>query len=219
MDNNFKMEESISVIIIENNNNTREAVMTLINASAGFFCEKSFSTCEEALKFIDDYLPDIVLMDIELGTGMSGIEGMKKLKDIYPNLIILMFTVFEDDDKIFESIKAGANGYILKKTSPKKILESIKDAYNGGSPITPSIAKKILDTFSENGGKAKSFDLTPAEKRILKHLAEGSSYNSIADDLEISVHTVRSHIRNIYSKLYVHSKTEAVVKALKHKLI
>ena len=212
-------EDSINVIVIEDDETTREAITALLDSSASFYCKYSFATCEEAFECFDDYLPDVVLMDIILEGGMTGIEGMKKLKELHPNIIILMLTVYEDDDKIFESIKAGANGYILKKMAPQKILDAIKDAYNGGSPITPSIAKKILNVFSENYEKPNKFDLTPSETRILKHLVEGSSYNTIAEDLGKSVHTIRSHIRNIYSKLYVHSKTEAVVFALKHKII
>ena len=213
------MESGIHVIVIEDDDDTREGITNLINSSEKFICEHSFSNCEDALEYVDDNLPDVILMDIILDGGMTGIEGMKKLKEMYPNLIILMLTVYEDDDKIFESIKAGANGYILKKISPLKILDAITDAYKGGSPITPSIAKKILNVFSENSGKPNKFNLTPSETKILKHLVEGSSYITIAEDLGKSIHTIRSHIRNIYSKLYVHSKTEAVVKALKHKLI
>ncbi len=215
----LKSEEKINVIVIEDDDGTREAITTLIELSKEFICVNSFSNCEDAFGYVDDNLPDVILMDIVLDGGMSGIEGMKKFKELYPNLIILMLTVYEDDEKIFESIKSGANGYILKKISPQKILEAIRDAYNGGSPITPSIAKKILQVFSENSGKSNKFNLTPSETKILKHLVEGSSYITIAENLNKSVHTVRSHIRNIYSKLYVHSKTEAVVKAIKHKLI
>ncbi len=170
------------------------------------------------LEGIDQYYPDVVLMDIGL-KGMSGIDGVKILKELYPSLTVLIFTVFENDEKIFEAIKAGADGYILKKIPPQNILRSIKEAYEGGSPITPSIAKKVLNHFFHQLKFSNKFDLTGSEKEILKHLVEGSSYETIAKELGRSIHTVRSHIRNIYAKLYVHSKTEAVVKALKNKII
>ena len=131
----------------------------------------------------------------------------------------MILTVFDEEEKIFEAIKAGANGYILKKSPPMGILNAIKDAYLGDAPISPSIAKKVLNEFTRQTKQANKFDLTKSEIEILKHLVNGSSYETIAQELGRSIHTVRSHVRNIYSKLYVHSKTEAVVKALKNKLI
>ncbi len=208
----------IDVVIVEDNVATREGLTYLIDNSEGFSCKKSFASCESAIEYLEAHLPDIVLMDIGLD-GMTGIEGVRRIKEIYPNLVVLMLTVHEDNEKVFESIKSGANGYILKKVQPSKILEAMKDAYCGGSPITPSIARKVLDVFSGKSNREKKFDLTPAEVTILKHLVDGSSYLTIANDLGKSIHTVRSHIRNIYSKLYVHTKTEAVVKALKHKIV
>lgn len=208
----------VSVFIVEDDSKIREGISSLLDSAEGFVCDCAVSSCEKAVECFDDYLSDVVLMDIRMN-GMSGIECVKKLKESYPNQVVLMFTVYEDDEKIFESIKSGANGYILKNVAPEKILEAIKDAYDGGSPITPSIAKKILNEFSAGTRKEDNFDLTPSESEILRHLVNGSSYITIAEDLGKSVHTVRSHIRNIYSKLYVHSKTEAVVKAIKNNLI
>ncbi len=208
----------VSVFVVEDDDEIREGISSLIESSEGFTCDKAVSSCESAVDCFDDFLSDVVLMDIRMN-GMSGIECVKRIKEGYPNQVVLMFTVHEDEEKIFESIKSGANGYILKNVAPEKILEAIKDAYQGGSPITPSIAKKILQEFSEKSDKDKDYDLTPSEKEILKHLVDGSSYITIAEDLGKSVHTIRSHIRNIYSKLYVHSKTEAVVKAIKNNLI
>ncbi len=220
MDSSYYKNNPINVLVVEDDDATREAIVSLIQTHEGFNCVNSFAGVEEVYDNIDDNLPDVALMDIHLRNGKSGIECVKKLKSVYPNIDFLMLTVYEDDDKIFESIKAGARGYILKKVEPQKIIEAIKDAFEGGSPITPSIAKKILNVFSKTSAqKVNKFDLTAAETKILKHLVDGSSYMAIAEDLGKSVHTVRSHIRNIYSKLYVHSKTEAVVKAMKHKLI
>lgn len=216
--NQIKSSFSISTILIEDNNATREALTNLLENAEGFECLDSFSSCEDAFKGIDENLPDVVLMDIGL-KGMSGIEGVKHLKEIYPSLTVLILTVFEDEDKIFEAIKAGADGYILKKSPPTLILKAVNDAYFGGSPISPSIAKKVLSEFTKQTKQANKFDLTNSEIEILKHLVDGSSYETIAQELGRSIHTVRSHVRNIYSKLYVHSKTEAVVKALKHKII
>lgn len=209
---------SISTILIEDNNATREGLTNLLGNAPGFECLDSFSSCEDAFKEIDAKLPDVVLMDIGL-KGMSGIEGVKHLKEIYPSLTVLILTVFEEEDKIFEAIKAGADGYILKKSPPRLILKAVKDAYFGGSPISPSIAKKVLNEFSRQSRQTNKFDLTNSEIEILGHLVDGSSYETIAQELGRSIHTVRSHVRNIYSKLYVHSKTEAVVKALKNGII
>lgn len=211
-------ETLIGVLIVEDNDATREGLVNLLESSEGFKCLNSFSSCEEALEKLDKFFPQIVLMDIGL-KGMSGIEGVEKIKETYPSLTVLMLTVFDDEEKIFRAIKAGADGYILKKTEPQNILRSIREAYLGGSPITPSIAKKVLNEFSKQVKQAKKFDLTETEIEILKYLVDGSSFEILAKKLDRSIHTVRSHVRNIYSKLYVHSKTEAVVKALKHRII
>jgi len=208
----------INIVIVEDNDNTREALEQLFLSADSYECINSFSSCEDTLKNIDRCYPDVLLMDIEL-EGMSGIDGIRILKDTYPNLKILVLTVFEDEDKIFKAIQAGADGYILKKSTPQDILHSVKDAHEGGSPITPSIAKKILNLLASENKNKRNFNLTKSEKETLKYLVEGLSYEKIAEEMVRSIHTVRSHVRNIYSKLYVHSKTEAVVKALKNKII
>jgi len=207
----------ISVAIVEDDNSIREGISTFLNSVDDFVCIGVYDSCETALEKIHTQLPDIVLMDISL-KGMSGIEGILRLKAKYPELKIIVLTVYEDDQKIFDSLRAGASGYLLKRTPLDKIAEAIKDTLYGGSPITPSIAKKVLNYFyNSNIGKA-TFDLTSREKETLELLTGGLSYKKIADRLFISIDTVRSHIKNIYEKLQVHSKSEAVAKALKEKL-
>jgi len=215
---NINKTQTLSIVIVEDNNDTREALEQLFLNAEGYECINSFPSCEEVIKNIDSCYPDVVLMDINL-EGMSGIEGIKVLKELYPNLTIIILTVFEDEDKILRAIREGADGYILKKSEPQDILQSVSDAYNGGSPITPSIAKKILNLISNDYKQKINFNLTKSEKETLKFLVKGFSYEKIAVEMGRSIHTVRSHIRNIYSKLYVHSKTEAVLKALKNKII
>jgi len=161
--------------------------------------------------------PNVILMDIEM-PGISGIEATRLIKSAFPNIIVLMQTVFEDEDKVFDSIIAGASGYLLKKTSPEKIIESIREAASGGSPMTPIIAAKVLQFFQQNQPK-NEYSLTEREKSILGLLVEGLSYKMIAAQENISYHTVNSHIRKIYEKLHVHSLGEAISKALKEKLI
>jgi DNA-binding NarL/FixJ family response regulator len=159
-------------------------------------------------------------MDIEM-PGMSGIEGVKILRDKKPELKVLMQTIFEENEKIFQSICAGASGYILKNTSPSRILEAIKETYEGGAPMSPSIATKVLKMMQVQNGSSKniSFNLTEREKEVLSCLVKGMSYKLIADACFISIDTVRGHIRNIYEKLHVHSKSEAVAKAIKGKIV
>lgn len=207
----------ISVAIIEDDKSIRDGISSFLNSVDEFVCTGIYDSCEAALENIHTQLPDIVLMDISL-RGMSGIEGIKKIKAVFPDLRIIMLTVYEDDQKIFDSLRAGASGYLLKRTPLDKISEAIKDTLSGGAPVTPSIAKRVLNYFYDAGNTDVSFNLTIREKEILEQLIAGLSYNKIAAKLFISIDTVRSHIKNIYEKLQVHSKSEAVAKALKQKL-
>jgi DNA-binding NarL/FixJ family response regulator len=211
---------TIKVTIFEDNNSLRQSLYHLINGSDGFKCVGAFEDCLDLLKNIEDTKPDVVLMDIEL-PGINGIEGVRMLREKYPDLKILMQTIFEDNEKIFNSILAGASGYILKNTSPSRFLDFIKETYEGGAPMSPSVATKVLKMMAEQSSskKTETFNLSEREKEILACLVKGMSYKLIADACFISIDTVRGHIRNIYEKLHVHSKGEAVAKAIKSNIV
>ena len=210
---------TVNVGIIEDDPSIRESVASLINSAAGFSCGEIFESVESAIENISRPPPDVLLMDINLG-GMSGIEGVRRLKSIFPKMNILMLTVFEENDKIFQSLCAGASGYLLKRTPPAKILDAISEVHQGGAPMTASVARKVLSLFTSIAPPTiPDLHLTARESEILQHLVSGSSYKKISRDLFISFDTVNSHIKNIYEKLQVHSKTEAVAKALKHRLV
>ncbi len=210
----------IKVAIFEDNNNMREGLYQLINGSSGFVCTGAFPNCDDLVKRIEKSNPDVIVMDIEM-PGISGIEGVKLVKENFPEMKILMETIFEDDAKIFDSICAGAEGYILKNTAPVEILSAIKEIYEGGSPMTPTIANRVLKMVKSQRAKDSKniFNLTDREKEILSCLVEGMSYKLIADECTISIDTVNVHIKNIYKKLQVHSKSEAVAKAIKGKIV
>jgi len=210
---------TIKVAIFEDNNRLREGLCQLINGSPGFNCVGAYANCDDLLHHISESKPDVVLMDIEM-PGITGIEGVARIKANFPEIKILMETIFEDDDKIFNSICAGAEGYILKGTSPVEILDAIKEIKEGGSPMTPSIANKVLKMLTKNDSVLpEEFNLTRREKEILLCLVEGMSYKMIADECNISIDTVNMHIKNIYKKLQVHSKSEAVLKAVKKRIV
>jgi len=205
----------IKVVIVEDNDEIREGLSVLIDESEGFHCAATYSSAEEALQFLPAHKPDVVLMDIKL-TGMSGIDCIKRLKEKLPNLQIMMLTVYEDDDKIFNSLVAGATGYILKKTPPAALLEAIRTLYDGGSPMSDLIARKVVQSFQQMGTSSKETEnLSQREQEILSYLAKGFHDKEIAEKFFISVETVRTHLRNVYKKLHVRSRTEAVLKYLK----
>ena len=211
---------NIKVAIFEDNRNLREGLFQLIDGTDGFRCVGAFANCDRLIQNIRESKPDVVLMDIEL-PGISGIEAIKILKENFPEVKVLMETIFEDSDKIFDSICNGAEGYILKNTPPVLILSAIREIYEGGAPMTPSVASKVLKMFKKNSSAPlkESIVLTEREKEILKSLVEGMSYKMIAATCFISLDTVNGHIKNIYKKLQVHSKSEAVVKAIRGKII
>ncbi|MEZ4799576.1 MAG: response regulator transcription factor [Flavobacteriales bacterium] len=208
----------IKVAIFDDNQNQRDSLQYYISMFDDFQLVGAFPDCTEVASAIQLTKPDVVLMDIDM-PEVSGIEAAKIIKSKFPKTIIIMQTVFEDDDKVFDSLKNGASGYLLKKTSPEKIVEAIRDAYEGGSPITPAIATKMLRYFQEQNQATTNYSLTDREKNILSLMVEGLSYKMIAEKESISFHTVNSHIRKIYEKLHVHSLGEAVSKALKENLI
>jgi DNA-binding NarL/FixJ family response regulator len=210
----------IKVAIFDDNVSLRQSLFQLINGSEGFRCVGVFEDCLDLIKNIEMSKPDVVLMDIEM-PGINGIDAVRMLREKYPQLKIMMQTIFEDNEKIFNSILAGASGYILKNTSPSRFLEFIKETYEGGAPMSPSVATKVLKIVADHPSAAKTenFDLSEREKEILSCLVKGMSYKLIAEACFISIDTVRGHIRNIYEKLHVHSKGEAVAKAIKSKIV
>lgn len=212
--------KTIRVAIFEDNTQLRESLFDLIDISDGFNCVGAFANCERVIQNVEETKPDVILMDIEMPV-VNGIEAVKKVKSKFPHIKILMETIFEEDDKIFQSICNGAEGYILKNTPPEELLSSIREINEGGAPMTPAIAIKVLRMF-KNGlgtGTGDTFNLSAREKEILKCLVEGMSYKMIAEACIISLETVRGHIKNIYEKLHVHSKGEAVAKAIRGKIV
>ncbi|MBI3189747.1 MAG: response regulator transcription factor [Ignavibacteriales bacterium] len=204
----------IEVSIVEDSDQLRESLAVLINGYDKFKCISTFDNAEAALRNLPKQKPHVVLMDINL-PHMNGIECVRKLKSQAPEINFVMLTVYDDNDDVFESLKAGASGYLLKRTSPHEILQAIEDVYNGGSPMSSQIARKIVQSFhrfEETPNETEK--LSEREGEILSLLSKGYKYNEIADSLFISVHTVRSHLRSIYEKLHVRSRTEAVVKFL-----
>jgi DNA-binding NarL/FixJ family response regulator len=212
-------EKPIRTTIIEDQKDLREALATLINYTPGFTCTGAFRSMEEAIAKIKYDLPDVVLSDIGL-PGMNGIEGIKILKESYPKLIILMLSVYDDDERIFDALCAGASGYLLKHTPPLKLLESLKEAVTGGAPMSPEIAMKVIKLFRDiRPPERVDYELTPHETRLLKLIVEGHNYTTAAEELGVKFSTIKFHMQNIYDKLQVHSKSEAVSKALRDRII
>lgn len=208
-----------SVWLVEDNRRFRENIRDLINETDGISCVLAVQSCEEALEHLEtDAAPDIVLMDIGL-PGIDGIEGIRRVKTRLPKVQVIMLTVFDDHEKVFEAICAGASGYLLKSARPDDIIRSLKEILDGGAPINAQIARKMLDMFTEIAVPRGNYDLTEAEREILHRLVEGNPKKQIAHELGVSFHTVDSHLRNIYTKLQVHSRSEAVAKALKERLL
>lgn len=204
----------IKVAIVEDHQEIREGLAMLINGSSGFACVATYPNAEDALDELPREAPDVVLMDIQL-PKMSGIECVARLKERLPALQIMMLTMYENDDLIFQSLLAGATGYVLKKTPPSELLQAIQSLHNGGSPMSSPIARKVVQAFQQLGKSRQEIEaLTERETEILSHLAKGHHDKEIADTLFVSVETIRTHIRNIYKKLHVHSRTEAALKYL-----
>jgi len=212
-------EPVIRAAIVEDERQIREGLATLINRTEGYRCTGSFRSMEEALDGIKREVPDIALCDIGL-PGMSGIEGIRILKERYPKLQVLMLTIYDDDDRIFDALCAGACGYLLKRTSPSKLLESLREAATGGAPMSPEVANRVIKLFRDiRPPERADYELTPHETRLLKLLVEGHNYTTAAEELGVSYNTVKFHMRHVYEKLQVHSKSEAVAKALRDRLI
>lgn len=209
----------INVAIIEDQRDIREGLNMIVKATDGFRSAGCFRSMEEALEKIRFDVPDVTLVDIGL-PGMDGIEGIRILKERHPQAVLLMLTVYEDDDHIFDALCAGASGYLLKKTPPARLLESLKEAVNGGAPMSPEVARRVIHLFRQvRPPERADYKLTPHEVRLLKLLVEGHNYKTAAREVGVSVTTVAFHMRNIYEKLQVHSKSEAVAKALRNRLV
>lgn len=203
----------IKVSIIEDNPDFLESLSFMLGMSDGFTCVGEYGSVEEAL--CDNNTPDVILLDIHL-PGISGIEGIAELKKKYPSASIIMITVFDDDENIFRAILAGADGYILKKTQPARILQSIEDAYTGGSPMSPQVARQAMSLFKSFAPRMqKESLLSPRETEVLSFVVKGMGNDEISEALFISTQTVRNHIKHIYEKLHVHSKSQAVLKAVR----
>ncbi|HKQ07843.1 MAG TPA: response regulator transcription factor [Blastocatellia bacterium] len=219
MSNESQPQSVLKVAIVEDVRSLRESFGVLIDGTPGFQCTASFRSMEEALDRISVNLPDVLLADIGL-PGMSGIEGIRLLKGRYPQLTVLMLTVYDDNDRIFDALCAGAVGYLLKKTPPARLLESIREAAQGGAPMSPEVARRVVELFKQvRPPERADYQLTPHELRLLKLLVEGHNYKTAAAQLGVSFNTICFHIRHIYEKLQVHSKSEAVAKALRQQLI
>ncbi len=209
----------IRVAIIEDQDKIRDGLATLIEDTDGFHCSGRFASMEQAVEEIGREIPDIVLVDIGL-PGMSGIEGIRKLKRTYPQMLFLVLTVYDDDKRIFDAICAGAVGYLLKKTPPVRLLECLREASSGGAPMSPEVARRVIGLFREfRPAEPAGYQLTPHEIRLLKLLVDGHNYHTAAQELHVSVNTIRFHMKSIYEKLQVHSKSEAVAKALRSHIV
>lgn len=210
----FKKTMPIRTLLYEDNTDLRGALAALIGGTEGYELTGSFDNCMGVVAQVAALHPDVVLMDIDM-PGMSGIEGVARLKEAHPKVEALMLTVFDDDDRVFQAVCAGASGYLLKKTPPARILEAIREVTEGGAPMSPVIARKVLQLFS---GKPAERDadldkLTTREMEVLKTLSRGFSYKMVAAELSISIETVRTYVKRIYEKLQVHSVSEAIAKA------
>ena len=208
----------IRVSILDDDEEFREVLSKVLNKSEGFKCVGTYQNCEEVLDKIEQDLPDILLLDIEM-PGKSGIESLREIKAVYPTVEVMMLTVYSDSEKIFQSLRNGAVGYLLKKSPTERLLEAIREAYDGGAPFSGEVARKVLQYFQTPSSSAYSSLLTDREKEVLEALIEGHSTKAIAEKLFVSFHTIRFHLHNIYTKLHVNSRSEAVAKAIKNKII
>jgi DNA-binding NarL/FixJ family response regulator len=210
--------EPLRVAIVEDQREIREGLAALIGGTQGYRCTAAFRSMEEALAPLEADPPDVALVDVGL-PGMSGIEGIPLLKARCPKLAVLMLTVYADDERIIQAVCAGACGYLLKKTPPARLLESLREVAEGGAPMSPEVARRVMELFRAHRPPERAdYHLTPHETRLLKLLVDGHNYKTAADEIGVSVHGVSFHVRHIYEKLEVHSRTEAVAKALRQGL-
>jgi len=211
--------EKIEVVIVEDDPVYRTSLRELINTGENLVCRQVYETCEELLSFLEDgFVPAVVLLDIKL-PGMSGLEGIEKIKQISPATQIVILTVFDDDEKIFKAICSGASGYLLKSAPLEKIASAIQDVLSGGAAMSPPIAARVLNKFAQNNMPKQEYGLTQREKEVLQCLVNGLSKKHISDKLFISYYTVDTHLKNIYAKLHVHSQIDVITKTMKEHLL
>lgn len=209
------MKKIITVCIVDDEADLREHIAGYLAAAGNIRCKAAYASAEEALKHLPADKPDVILMDINLGE-MDGVECVRRLAALLPETPVLMLTVFEDTEQIFRALSAGASGFLLKRMPPKQLVQAIEDVYAGGSPMSAPIARKVVQSFKTTPAHGdESADLSPRERSVLNGLADGLAYKQIADQLEVSIHTVRNYIRRIYEKLHVRTRTEAVAKFLR----
>jgi DNA-binding NarL/FixJ family response regulator len=209
---------STRIVIFEDNFRLRQSLKILLDGIEGYAVCGDYENCSGAVAVVDEHLPDVVIMDIDM-PGTDGIEGLQVIKEHRPQTFIIMHTVLEDEERLFQCLCSGANGYILKNTSFVNLLEAIDNVLHGGAPLSPSIAKKVLQSFRNTPPARLQYHLSEREMEIIKYLVKGYSYKMIAGACHISLDTVRGHIRNIYAKLHVNCGREAVVKALRDKIV
>jgi len=211
--------QKIKIVIFEDNKHLRESLQLLIASSGKFECIGSFADTRNVINVISKTMPDIIITDIEMPV-MDGIHATALIKSKFPEIPVLILTVFDDSERIFQSLKAGGNGYLLKNSSPDEIINALMEVHNGGSALSPAVARKVIQFFQTNAqAQQNDYHLTQKEKELLQHLVQGMSYKMIADAMLISFETVKSHIKNVYKKLHVSSNSEAVAKALQHKIV
>lgn len=206
------------LIIFEDNTRLRQSLEILLNDETNFHVAASYPDCDKADKEVEKYHADLVVMDIDM-PGIGGVEGVRRIKNSKPEVKVVMHTMFDDDNRIFDSICAGADGYLLKNTSPLQLVTALQDVMHGGAPMSPFVAQKVFQHFRQTKIDSEQFNLTAREKEILELLVKGNSYKMIADKSEVTIDTVKKHLQNIYHKLHVNCGTEAVVKALQHRII
>jgi DNA-binding NarL/FixJ family response regulator len=212
-------QNKINIWLIEDNYHFRRTIQLLINKQNGMKCTETFESCEDGLKFISkNSPPDIILLDINL-PGINGISGIEKIKNISPSTHIIILTVYDDNEKVFNALCSGASGYLLKDSSPQKIISAIEEANAGGAPMSIQIAHKVLEIFSQLKPKKSDYGLTEREKEILQLAVNGLTKQQIADKLFISFHTVNNHLKNIYTKLHVNTRSGAISKVFKENLL
>ena len=207
----------IAVSIVEDNDKLRDTLARVLNRAEGFHCVSDYASAEDALNHLPQVRPDVVLMDINL-PGMNGVECVRQLKQVLPQTQVMMLTVYEDTENIFNALAAGANGYMLKRTSTKELIEAIRDVQRGGSPMTMHIARKVVQSFQKNAPVQPTENLSEREQQVLDLLSQGLMYKEISDKLEISYETMHTYIRRIYEKLQVSTRTEAVAKFLRQQV-
>jgi len=212
-------DQPLRVVLIEDLREVRDGLSALISGTDGYRCVATYGMMETAMERIESDKPDVILTDLGL-PGISGIEGIERLRKMYSDVPIIALTIYDNDEHIFNALCNGANGYLLKNTPPARLLEALQEAADGGSPMSPAIAARVVKLFRQfRPPEYSDYRLTPQETQLLKHLIEGHHKKTAAREMDISIHTVSFHLKNIYEKLHVHSKTEAVAKALREKLV